>query len=312
METQEIKQNNTTASAESVATDPVAPATSNEQPATDAAQTAVPAGTRAEHVREALALLYEHFPQAFIREGDAKPLKIGIIEDLRKEVPNLPGMTLSKLRSAVRLYCTRLRYLYSMREGAARINLQGNEVETVSAEHAKYAKERFEQVNEERKKRQTQRAEEAKAQKEGKPLKADGAQKRPFNKNAKRPFNKHPNNKFGANNQRFNKFKKPGFTRAEGESSDASTSRPVRKPMVRVSASSVRRGLSTRSFGVPATEADLHAGTAVLVLNNNHYMKGSVVATPKDGNVRVQLSTGLIMALPLDRVLLPGKTPSKE
>lgn len=303
METQEKIDNQTTAPVETSAPEAAAASETADKPTDTQNQSQL--GTRAEHVREALAILYEHFPKAFVREntGDARPLKIGILDDLKKEVPNLPGMTMSKLRSAVRLYCTRLRYLFNVREGAQRIDLHGNEVEAVTAEHAKYAKERFEQINEERKKKQEQRAEVAK-DKDNKEEAEAG--KRPFNKNGKRPFNKNAAPRPNSANPKFNKFKKPSFVRPQRDESKPG-GHPVRKPMVHVSASSVRRGLSARSFGVPSTEADLKAGTSVLVLNNNHYMKGSVVAAPKDGMVRVQLSTGLIMALPIERVLLPGK-----
>ncbi len=276
-------------------------------------------GSRAEHIKAALEVLYEHFPKAFIREGDARPLKVGILDDLKKEVPNLPGMTTSKLRAAVRMYCTRLRYFYSVREGAKRIDLQGNEVEEVTAEHGTYAKERFEQINEERKKRLEEKQEREKAQAEGKLNEDDKkpAGKKPFYNKGKKPFNK---------NGKFNKFKKPGFNNrprpqydneneGDAETAGSSVSRSPRKPMVRVNAAAhVRRGnmMGSRSFGVKATEAELTVGTSVLVLNNNHYMKGTVTSAPEGGTVKVQLSTGLIMSLPIDRVLLPGRPVSTK
>ena len=35
-------------------------------------------GTHFEHVKETLELLYKTFPKAFVKDGDARPLKIGI------------------------------------------------------------------------------------------------------------------------------------------------------------------------------------------------------------------------------------------
>ncbi len=108
-------------------------------------------GSHFEHVKETLDLLYKYFPKAFIKEGNCLPLKIGIFDDLKAAVPSHEGLSISKVRAALRLYTTRLRYLYSLKEGAARIDLDGNEVEVVTAEHAKFAKDRFKEINDKRK-----------------------------------------------------------------------------------------------------------------------------------------------------------------
>lgn len=107
-------------------------------------------GTHQEHIKEALELLYVHFPKAFIKEGDCKPLKIGILEDLKPLVADIEGLSISKVRAAVRVYTTRLRYFYSVREGAMRVDLNGNEVDAVNAEHAEYARTRFTEINSKR------------------------------------------------------------------------------------------------------------------------------------------------------------------
>ena len=104
-------------------------------------------GTHQEHVKEALELLYQHFPKAFIKEGDCKPLKVGILEDLKPLIADIEGLSISKVRAAVRIYTTRLRYFYAVREGAMRIDLNGNEIEPVTAEHAEYARSRFSEIN---------------------------------------------------------------------------------------------------------------------------------------------------------------------
>ena len=111
-----------------------------------AAQQAI-TGTHQEHIQEALELLYKHFPKAFIKEGDCKPLKVGILEDLKPRISDIEGLSVSKVRAAVRFYTSRLRYFYAMREGAMRIDLDGNEIEPVSAEHAEYARTRFSEIN---------------------------------------------------------------------------------------------------------------------------------------------------------------------
>lgn len=152
-------------------------------------------GTHQEHIKEALELLYVHFPKAFIKEGDCKPLKIGILEDLKPLIANIEGLSISKVRAAVRVYTTRLRYFYSVREGAQRVDLNGNEVEPVTAEHAEYARTRFTEINNKRR-----------------PAKPKKPQGRPFNK-GKRPNNgegqgdgqqRRFNNRDGQLQRRFN------------------------------------------------------------------------------------------------------------
>lgn len=115
------------------------------------AATAAAGGTRFVHIQESLALLCKYFPQAFIAEGNAKPLKIGIFKDLKTAIAGKEGLTLSKVRAALRLYTTRLKYFYCLKEGAMRVDLDGHEVEPVTAEHAAFALEKFNEINEKRK-----------------------------------------------------------------------------------------------------------------------------------------------------------------
>ncbi|SPT67978.1 ProP effector [Anaerobiospirillum thomasii] len=168
METQDIKEKEEVVKTESAV-------------ATDKSQ-AVEGGSRFEHINEALELLYTHFPKCFIKEGNAKPLKIGILDDLKNRIGDIEGMSISKARAAVRLYTTRLRYYYCVKEGEDRIDLDGNAVEKVTAEHASYAKERFDEINAKRKP--------APKKNNKKPFnKDDRGGKKPFNRNAgaKRP-----------------------------------------------------------------------------------------------------------------------------
>ncbi len=108
-------------------------------------------GTRFEHVKETLDLLCSYFPKAFIKDGDAKPLKIGIFDDLKAAIAGKEDLSVSKVRAALRLYTTRLRYLFCLKEGAKRVDLEGNEVDVVSSEHAEFAKAKFKEINSKRK-----------------------------------------------------------------------------------------------------------------------------------------------------------------
>lgn len=104
--------------------------------------------SRLAHVKEALGLLYVNFPKAFIKEGNVKPLKIGIFNDLKGKIEGIEGLTLSKVRAALRMYTSQLRYLHSVVEGAKRIDLEGNEIEDIiTSEHVEYAKGRISEIN---------------------------------------------------------------------------------------------------------------------------------------------------------------------
>ena len=79
-----------------------------------------------EHVKETLELLYKTFPKAFVKDGEVKPLKIGIFDDLKERIASVEGLSITKVRAALRMYTARLKYLYSVKEGVARIDLDGN------------------------------------------------------------------------------------------------------------------------------------------------------------------------------------------
>ena len=68
-----------------------------------------------------IAYLVEKFPLCFIAEGEAKPLKIGL------------------LRQALRQYTSNWRYLHGCREGAERVDLYGNPAGVLDAEHVSHA-----------------------------------------------------------------------------------------------------------------------------------------------------------------------------
>ena len=105
-----------------------------------------------EHVKETLELLYKTFPKAFVKDGEVKPLKIGIFDDLKERIASVEGLSITKVRAALRMYTARLKYLYSVKEGVARIDLDGNATEDlVNAQHESYAKERIAAINAKRK-----------------------------------------------------------------------------------------------------------------------------------------------------------------
>ena len=97
---------------------------------------------RNQAVAAAIALLAELYPKCFsIYEGRRRPLKIGIHKDILAAVDG--ALTPLELSNALRVYCANGAYLRSSREGAQRIDLDGNPAGIVVAEEAQGAKARL-------------------------------------------------------------------------------------------------------------------------------------------------------------------------
>ena len=126
-------------------------------------------------VKEIVALLSAQFPLCFSLSGEAKPLKIGIFQDLVERLKEQPLLSKTQLRQALRVYTSSWRYLDGVKEGAARIDLDGvagAQVDAQQAEHAaktlsesksKAAEIRKSRIAEQKAKQQQQRAEAAAA-----------------------------------------------------------------------------------------------------------------------------------------------------
>jgi ProP effector len=95
-------------------------------------------GVSAKDATATIQLLAERWPKAF-RTYQARrvPLKLGIDADIVAAVDG--AVTLPELRAAMRSYVNNLGYLLASKEGAIRVNLDGNAVGVVSAEEAKWA-----------------------------------------------------------------------------------------------------------------------------------------------------------------------------
>ena len=90
--------------------------------------------------KQVVAYLAERFPLCFTLEGEAKPLKIGIFQDLTDRLADDVRVSKTQLRAALRLYTSSWRYLYGVKENASRIDLDGTENGIVDAEHVEHAK----------------------------------------------------------------------------------------------------------------------------------------------------------------------------
>ncbi|MDO2948531.1 RNA chaperone ProQ [Aeromonas simiae] len=91
--------------------------------------------------KEVIAYLVEKFPACFIAEGEAKPLKIGIFQDLAERLTDDPKVSKTLLRSALRQYTSSWRYLHGLKAGMARVDLDGNPGELLTEEHIEHAKQ---------------------------------------------------------------------------------------------------------------------------------------------------------------------------
>jgi ProP effector len=85
--------------------------------------------------------LQKQYPLAFPKKPLSKvPLKIGIHKDLLEQSETL-GISKKELRAAVKKWCRGKRYAECLIAGAARIDLNGNEVGQVSKEEAAQAEQ---------------------------------------------------------------------------------------------------------------------------------------------------------------------------
>ncbi|MCA1768147.1 MAG: RNA chaperone ProQ, partial [Idiomarina sp.] len=126
-------------------------------------------------------------PECFSVKGDAKPLKIGIFEDLAKRLEGDEKVSKTRLRTALRHYTNSWRYLYSVKVGVQRVDLDGNEVEAVTEEHQQHA---LETLKESKAKVAEKNKTAAKASAKKAPTKdksADSAKSKPKTKSTKKP-----------------------------------------------------------------------------------------------------------------------------
>jgi len=86
-----------------------------------------------------LAYLYETFPLCFIAEGETKPLKIGLFQDLAERLADDSKVSKTQLRVALRRYTSSWRYLKGVKAGVKRIDLDGNECGELEQEHIDHA-----------------------------------------------------------------------------------------------------------------------------------------------------------------------------
>jgi len=90
--------------------------------------------------KQIINFLTEQFPLCFTAGiNPAKPLKIGIFQDLAARLEDDGRVSKTQIRGALRQYTLSWRYLHCIKESVKRVDLDGNEGESVSAGHAEHA-----------------------------------------------------------------------------------------------------------------------------------------------------------------------------
>ncbi|MDO7083429.1 RNA chaperone ProQ [Pseudocolwellia sp. AS88] len=95
--------------------------------------------TKRTSTKEIIAYLAEKFPACFSIEGPAKPLKIGIFQDLAEKLTDDETVSKTRLRQALRHYTSSWRYLKSVKVGSVRVDIDGNEAAEIDQVQADYA-----------------------------------------------------------------------------------------------------------------------------------------------------------------------------
>lgn len=90
--------------------------------------------------KQIIAFLTEQFPLCFTAgSADAKPLKIGLFQELAARLAEEPRVSKTQLRGALRQYTLSWRYLHCVKQAIKRVDLEGVEGDDVSKEHADHA-----------------------------------------------------------------------------------------------------------------------------------------------------------------------------
>ncbi|MGK3112976.1 RNA chaperone ProQ [Candidatus Pantoea formicae] len=207
--------------------------------------------------KEVIAFLAERFPQCFSAEGEARPLKVGIFQDLVERVQGENSLSKTQLRSALRLYTSSWRYLYGIKAGANRVDLDGNACGVLDEQHVEHARKQLEEAKARvQAQRDQQRAKKREAGEET-------AERRP---------------------------RKPAPRKAaEGEA--------PRKPRPQAPrpASAERNAAPRQPQAKPVTDTStLQLGQNIKVKAGKSAMDATILEITKDG-VRVQLASGMAM-----------------
>ncbi|MGI5310301.1 RNA chaperone ProQ [Rheinheimera sp. WS51] len=89
--------------------------------------------------KDVIAYLVTEYPACFSLTGEAKPLKVGIFQDLAQKIEADSVISKTQLRQALRVYTSSWRYLAATKEGVARVDLDGNAGDVIDKQQAEHA-----------------------------------------------------------------------------------------------------------------------------------------------------------------------------
>ncbi len=206
--------------------------------------------------KEVIAFLAERFPNCFGAEGEARPLKIGIFQDLVERLQGEMRLSKTQLRSALRLYTSSWHYLYGIKAGATRVDLDGNACSVLDEQHVQHARQQLEEA---KARVQAQREQQKAAKREAG---EEGAEPR-------RPAARKPA-----------EGDAPRKARPQAPRAAAQDRKPAPRPAVEAN---------------PITDTStLQPGQNIKVKAGKSAMDATVLEVSKDG-VRVQLASGMAM-----------------
>ncbi|AYD44267.1 putative solute/DNA competence effector [Yersinia kristensenii] len=223
--------------------------------------------------KEVIAFLAERFPLCFTAEGEARPLKIGIFQDLVERVQGEQNLSKTQLRSALRLYTSSWRYLYGVKVGAERVDLDGNPCGVLEEQHVEHARKQLEEA---KARVQAQRAEQQAKKREAAIAAGETPEPRRPRPAGKKPA---PRREAGApvENRKPRQLPRP-------QQANQKQARPPRP-----------QAEENQPRPVPVTDiSKLQIGQEIKVRAGKSAMDATVLEIAKDG-VRVQLSSGLAM-----------------
>ena len=222
---------------------------------------------KAANVKEVLAYLVTQFPACFSLTGAAKPLKIGIFQDLAERLQDDAMVSKTQLRQALRVYTSSWRYLESTKEGVARVDLDGVAGDVIDASQAEHA----DKVLQESK---------AKAAEKRKVKQAELQAKKPQQNEADKPAYKKTLNK-----------------RPQGSSKSTKVNQ---KPVAPVGVVTAPKVLPTLQ---PVPSSQLLVGANVLIKLGQNPLPATVMEVHKD-DVTVQLASGMVVKTRQDSLYL--------
>ena len=104
--------------------------------------------TKAITTKEIIAVLAAKFPACFSTEGQAKPLKVGIFQEIAEQLTEEDNISKTRLRQALRHYTSSWRYLKSIKLGAHRVDLAGEKIAEIDKDQAEHAEKTLKESQE--------------------------------------------------------------------------------------------------------------------------------------------------------------------